>query len=74
MKVVARWFANERRHGPGRRLYDAGLVDLGTTGALKVRPLLGAGHRVLVHDVNPAAVPAAVLPREYPPEERLSAR
>src|SRR4051794_2238191 len=33
-----------------------GFAGLGAMGAPMVRRLLGAGHRVLVHDVNPAAV------------------
>jgi 3-hydroxyisobutyrate dehydrogenase-like beta-hydroxyacid dehydrogenase len=37
-----------------------GFVGLGAMGAPMVRRLLGAGHRVLVHDVNMAAVAAAV--------------
>ena len=37
-----------------------GFVGLGTMGAPMVRRLLGAGHRVLVHDLNAAAVAAAV--------------
>ena len=42
------------------------VVDLSTTGALKVPPLLGAWHGALVRDVNPSAVRTAVSPREYP--------
>ncbi|MCB4820624.1 NAD(P)-dependent oxidoreductase [Roseicella aerolata] len=37
-----------------------GFVGLGAMGAPMVRRLLGAGHRVLVHDVQAAAVAAAV--------------
>ena len=37
-----------------------GFVGLGAMGAPMVRRLLGAGHRVLVHDVNMAAVAASV--------------
>jgi len=37
-----------------------GFVGLGAMGAPMVRRLLAAGHRVLAHDLNPAAVGAAV--------------
>ncbi|WP_187830141.1 NAD(P)-dependent oxidoreductase [Siccirubricoccus phaeus] len=37
-----------------------GFIGLGAMGAPMVRRLLGAGHQVLVHDVNPVAVAAAV--------------
>ncbi len=37
-----------------------GFVGLGAMGAPMVRRLLGAGHRVLVHDLDAAAVAAAV--------------
>ncbi len=37
-----------------------GFVGLGAMGAPMVRRLLGAGHRVLAHDIDAAAVAAAV--------------
>jgi 3-hydroxyisobutyrate dehydrogenase-like beta-hydroxyacid dehydrogenase len=37
-----------------------GFIGLGAMGAPMVRRLLEAGHRVLVHDLNPAAMAAAV--------------
>ncbi|TCZ66054.1 NAD(P)-dependent oxidoreductase [Roseicella aquatilis] len=43
-----------------RQTTTLGFVGLGAMGAPMVRRLLGAGHRVLVHDVNMAAVAAAV--------------
>ncbi|WP_165839021.1 NAD(P)-dependent oxidoreductase [Roseicella frigidaeris] len=45
---------------PGGASGPLGFVGLGAMGAPMVRRLLAAGHRVLVHDVNPAAVAAAV--------------
>ena len=37
-----------------------GFVGLGAMGAPMVERLIGAGHRLLVHDMNPAAVAQAV--------------